>query len=245
MARKAALYKQLYTVLRSKLQDGNFQPGDLFPAESTLTKEYSVSRITVRTALDQLAADGFIERFPGKGSFVRAVEEQPRNCLTSFTDQMLSQGRTPMTKIRELKRVPAAADHPAGFPPGEDLMLIERLRFVDGKPTALVRSYLPARLVPGITVDYFEETGRGQSILYVLERHFGVVLGGGEETICPASVDAGEASLLGVPHGAAVVLKTCLVQDVAGAPVLYDEALWSAPQTQLVQRRIGSEKPLS
>jgi GntR family transcriptional regulator len=96
---------QLYNDLRAQVQEGKFKPGDLFPAESELMHKYEVSRITVRSALDRLVKDGFIDRYPGRGSFVKALEPETRNCLTSFTDQMLSQGRTPTTKLLELSFV--------------------------------------------------------------------------------------------------------------------------------------------
>ena len=235
--REQPLYQQLYQDLRSRVQTGEYKPGDLFPAESELMRDYGVSRITIRSALDHLVKDGFLERFPGKGSFVKASEPETLNCLMSFTDQMLSQGRKPVTKLLALKQLKARDLTQNPFENKEKLVLIERLRLVDAVAAALVRSYLPRKLVPGISRKHFEETGRGQSLLYVLEHHFGLVLDKGEETLLPAYVNLGDAHLLAIADGAAVILKACLVRNIMAEPVLYEEALWSVPQTQQVRRR--------
>jgi GntR family transcriptional regulator len=239
--RSKSLHMQLYNELRAQVQEGKFRPGDLFPAESELMENYEVSRITVRAALDRLVKDGFIDRYPGRGSFVKALEPETRNCLTSFTDQMLSQGRTPTTKLLGLHFVRARdiTTTQLPFQAETSLVLIERLRKVDREPTALVRSYIPKKLVPGIKPQHFKERGRGQSLLYVLEHHFGIFLDKGEETLTPICIVGSDAQALGIKDGAAVVLKACLVQNVSGDPVLYEEALWCAPQTQLVQRKAG------
>jgi GntR family transcriptional regulator len=232
------LYKQLYIILRSKIQSGELKVNDLVPAESELMSSYGVSRITVRAALDQLVADGFIDRHRGRGSFVKAVNPPTRSCLTSFTDQMLNLGRKPVTELVDFRIASAATfDHSRlPFAATEKLVALKRLRKVDGECAAIVRSFIPYRVVPGIHPDMFEPEGRKQSLLYVLEQAFGIVLDKGEETMIPTCIVAGDAVLLGIEEGAAVVLKVCLIRDKAGAPTLYEEAHWCAPQTQLVQR---------
>jgi DNA-binding GntR family transcriptional regulator len=232
------LYLQLYSLLRLRLQRGELSPGDLVPAESELMRTYAVSRITVRKALEQLVTDGFIDRHRGRGSYVKAAAPETRSCLTSFTDQMLNLGRVPTTELLHLTIGQSGSfdDEQLPFRRSEEVALVERLRIVDGRKAALVRSYIPYRLVPGIRPDMFETNGRGQSLLHVLERRFGILLDKGEETIEPVCVRGPQSTLLEVTEGAAVVSKVCLVRDLTGEPVLFEKALWSAPQTQLVQR---------
>lgn len=236
---KTPLHQQLYTELRSKIQAGAWQPGDLIPAESELTRNYKMSRITVRTALDQLVKDGFIDRFAGRGSFVKATEPETINCLTSFTDHMLSLGRTPSTKLVKLERLSQINPH-FPFSANDVIVMIERLRKVDGEPAALMRSYIPEKLVQGISVNHFKETGREQSLLFVLEHHFDIVLDKGEEQLAATCVSEDDAPLLSLAEGSPIVQKTCLVRNISGETVIYETALWSMPQTQLVQRRLGS-----
>ena len=239
MAKETPLYQKLYADLRSKIQTGVWRAGELIPAESELMKTTKLSRITVRAALDQLVQDGLIDRFAGRGSFVREARPETKNCLTSFTDQMLSLGRVPSTKLVRLEQL-ENRDEYLPFSTGERLVVIERLRKVDDQAAALMRSYLPAARVPGIEPTQFQETGREQSLLYILEHHFGIVLDEGEETLAAICVNAQDAALLNVAEGVALMQRTCLVRTLGGEPIIYETSLWSLPQTQLVQRRLNS-----
>ncbi len=70
-------YYQLYTSLRSRIREGEFQPGDALPSERQLVEDYGVSRITVVKALDILEKEGLIERQHGRGNFVTQPEVKP------------------------------------------------------------------------------------------------------------------------------------------------------------------------
>ena len=63
-------YYQLYTSLRSRIREGEFQTGEALPSERQLVEDYGISRITVVKALDILDQEGLIERQQGKGNFV-------------------------------------------------------------------------------------------------------------------------------------------------------------------------------
>lgn len=64
------LYFQVYTSLSERIKSGEFNPGDVLPAERQLVKDYGVSRITIVKALDLLERDHLIERQHGRGTFV-------------------------------------------------------------------------------------------------------------------------------------------------------------------------------
>ncbi len=70
-------YYQLYTSLRSRIREREFQPGDALPSERQLVEIYGISRITVVKALDLLDQEGLIERQHGRGNFVTQPETKP------------------------------------------------------------------------------------------------------------------------------------------------------------------------
>lgn len=67
-----SLYRQLETILRDRIADGELRPADRLPSEDALGERFGISRGTVRQALDALERDGLIERTRGRGTFVSA-----------------------------------------------------------------------------------------------------------------------------------------------------------------------------
>lgn len=232
------LYVQLHERLRSNIQQGTWPAGTRIPSEAELMASFRVSRITARAALDQLVRDGLIERMRGKGSFVRAMEPETRACLISFTEEVSRSGRTPTTDVLgvEVRAAEAFVEDELPFAPSELIARIERVRRIDGRRVALMRSFIPERVVPGISSDDFDEVGAAQSLLYVLEHRFGVVLDEGEETLIPQLAVARDAGPLGIDVGDPVAVKVCRISDTAGRTTLYEAAIWCAPQTQPVHR---------
>ena len=71
------LYHQAYTVMRNWITAGStFTSGDKFPSESELCEMLGVSRITVKRALSDLAAEGLISRHRGRGTLVEAPKSR-------------------------------------------------------------------------------------------------------------------------------------------------------------------------
>ncbi len=64
------LYRQIYDHLRIAIVEGQLRQGAKLPSTRALADELGVSRNTILNAYDQLAAEGYLERLEGKGTFV-------------------------------------------------------------------------------------------------------------------------------------------------------------------------------
>lgn len=64
------LYFQLYTLLKNSILNGTMAKGSQMPTEQQLAESFSVSRITAKRAMDELAAEDLVERRRGKGTHV-------------------------------------------------------------------------------------------------------------------------------------------------------------------------------
>jgi GntR family transcriptional regulator of arabinose operon len=64
------LYEEIKENLIREIRSGKLLPGSKVPTESQLMKQYQVSRITVSKAMSELKEEGYIVRYPSKGSFV-------------------------------------------------------------------------------------------------------------------------------------------------------------------------------
>jgi DNA-binding FadR family transcriptional regulator len=71
--------------LKGKIASGELAPGAKLPSEAELIAEYAVSRTVVREAVSRLQAEGLVETFQGRGSFVLAVPEPSSFTLESST----------------------------------------------------------------------------------------------------------------------------------------------------------------
>src|SRR5688500_2905478 len=64
-------YAQLADLLREKIAEGSYRPGDSLPSEAELGAAYGLSRTAIRQALSLLVAEGLVQKEKGRGSFVR------------------------------------------------------------------------------------------------------------------------------------------------------------------------------
>lgn len=72
---RVIMYEKIYRELLTKIEAGEYAPGDCLPTERELAETYQVSRITAKKAMDLLTERGTIVRTPGKGSFVQSLEQ--------------------------------------------------------------------------------------------------------------------------------------------------------------------------
>lgn len=59
-------YVQIQNYILQKIKDGVLSEGDRIPSEAELSKQFDVSRITVSTAIKELANARVVERIRGK-----------------------------------------------------------------------------------------------------------------------------------------------------------------------------------
>ncbi|MDX3924284.1 MAG: GntR family transcriptional regulator [Shinella sp.] len=137
-------------VIRQAVQQGHLSAGDALPAERVLCEIFTVSRTTLRRALDFLEAAGVIDRRPGAGNFISPGVMAPKAPLTGFTQDMESRGMAPNSKVLGSRRALVSPDESfhLGLAPGSRVLRLERLRFADQQPVSLELSVLPVEAVP-------------------------------------------------------------------------------------------------
>lgn len=64
-------YLRVAATLRRQIARGELRPGQKLPSIARMAERYPVSVITVRQAIELLEGEGLIERFQGRGTFVR------------------------------------------------------------------------------------------------------------------------------------------------------------------------------
>ncbi len=63
------MYRQLYEYIKNEIIVGNLKGGEKLPSKRTLASHLKISTVTVETAYEQLATEGYIYSLPKKGFY--------------------------------------------------------------------------------------------------------------------------------------------------------------------------------
>lgn len=198
-------------------------PGAPLPSERRLAEHYGLARMTVRTEVDRLVAEGVVYRVHGRGSFVAEPRVAQAGQFSSFSEDMRARGRVPGARVRTQVLVEAGPFLAASLelPPGAPLVEIERLRTADDTPLALERVHLPAERLPDL-----EEADLDQGSLFELLGRHGIELADADQRVVAVAIEAEAAALLEVDEGAPGLRFHTLARDGAGTPVYYATSLF-------------------
>ena len=201
-------YYQLANILRESISDGKFEAHQPIPSERQLESLYSVSRTTIRQAIDLLIRQGFLYREHGRGTFVSPQKLQKGiSELTSFTEDMKQRGIVPGQRILEIgdveppEQVRTHLELPASC---ERVLCIKRLRLGDDVPMGLQTSYYVLPEGQTITRNELEAYG---SIYKMLQEKFHLIPTEADETLEVTVATPREAALLQIPAGSPLLLS--------------------------------------
>jgi GntR family transcriptional regulator len=199
--------------LRDRCRD--LPVGTRLPSEKELAVQFEVSRMTVRQALDALAAERRVERVPGSGTFVRRPTVAMGPNLTSFTEDMCGRGllaRSRVIALEELAAFPEVAED-LGVEADSQVMRMERLRFADDEPMCLEVAYLPMRFKR--VLDDADLEGS----LHEALAKAGTVIASGRRRVCAVTASARDAQMLGLPDHAPALEIVDVFYDTSRRPV--------------------------
>ena len=196
--------------------------GSQLPPEPELAAELGVSRATLREALRSLEEEGLVRRTRGAGTFVADRPRMANSLDANFgvTDAIRFSGMEPGTEQGSL-RVEAASSDEADqldLQPGEDVVVVDRVRTADGRPVVLSRDILALRLTredPDVLAKL--ETS---SVYEVLERDLGIVIHHGLASFRPTRADGHVASRLRVPRETLLLYIRQVDFDESARPVV-------------------------
>ncbi len=201
-------YYQLAHILRERITKGELAAHQPIPSERQLETIYSVSRTTIRQAIDLLVRQGFLYREHGRGTFVSPQKLQKGIWeMTSFTEDMRRRGITPGQKILEIGEIPPPPEvrsHLELPPDCERVLRVERLRLGDGVPMGLQTSYYLLPEGQTITREELEATG---SIYILLQEKFHLIPTEADETLEVCLATPREAALLQIKPGSPLLLS--------------------------------------
>jgi GntR family transcriptional regulator len=205
-------YLQISNWLEEMIRKERYSIGERLPSESSLAEICGVNRNTLRQAISDLVGKGLISKKNGIGSFISSREPSSvkytlRN-ISSFTDDMLSMGITPETKIlsQNVEEVERKLAEKLMLGGDTRVILTKRLRSGNGIPLVVERSYLPYGEYKSILE--MKLTG---SLYHILTEKFGTELHRSIQTFRAVALSREDAKLLELsPRSPGIFLESII-----------------------------------
>ena len=150
------IYIKIEKYLRELIDSEKIKPGELLPSENQLSEEFNVTRMTVRSAFNNLVKQGYIIRKRGIGSIVLGNKVSDNmGAMESFTKEMLRKGYEVTTKLISLLVIEAddTIKERLNIEKGENVWEIKRVRYANGEPVSYMITNMPVKMFPKLKKD--------------------------------------------------------------------------------------------
>lgn len=214
-----ALHKQILMVLRDEISRGSYARGTALPSEEACGRLFGVSRVTIRRALAELEALGYVERRHGRGTFVRDDAPQPPPTLDlSLIDSLHQLARTTEVKVVEVgtARPPEAIAKALGTAPDQEAVHIVRIRHAAGVALLLLDTWLPEPIGRRIS-----EATLKRKPMYQILHDRGVRFGRILQEFSAEAADPWQAQAMQVAVGTPLIRVARIAYDAGDQPVQY------------------------
>ncbi|MPY66776.1 GntR family transcriptional regulator [Deinococcus sp. SDU3-2] len=197
-----AKYPLIKTTLKDRLLGGHYLEGLPLPSEPQLAREFEVSRMTARRAIDELEREGYVYRVQGAGTFP--------------TGKRFRQGMFRVRPFKEWARHPDHRTHvlralTVGATPeiaavlhlnaGDPVLYVHRLRTAGDEALVIEKRYINSALAPSL-LDHDLSSESIHEVMIGL----GVPITRVEQNLEAVNLRQEEAELLRVPLGTAAFL---------------------------------------
>ena len=218
------LHVQLKESLLAAIAAGEYQAGAQLPSQRDLCRQYNMSHMTVRRAINELTQEGAIYAVPGKGIYVSPKSKTVEyDSLQGFEQQLARYGLAPSTQILEARLTTASTmmSQTLRMPADAPIVYLHRLRLANGRPHSLTTSYLPHHLCPGI----LEREQITHSLFATLRQVYHLKLAGSVSIVSATLADAETTELLQLPSPAPLLVREQITYLDNGQPIEFSRTL--------------------
>ncbi|GBF59183.1 HTH-type transcriptional repressor YvoA [Candidatus Phycosocius bacilliformis] len=212
------LYHQLFLILRERIRSGAFPLGAVLPGEQDLTQVFNVSRITVKRALNELAAAGLVSRHRGRGTVVTYNATVPvvKGSFDNLMEALKVMGLSTEVELIDVAQVAASAEiaELLGLPSGVPVQRATRVRKLEGEPFSYIVTHLPIDIAGKFDAKALAHT----PLLDLLEKA-GFVAVSAEQWITACSAEPATAQALKIATGSPLLKIVRVMKDADSAPI--------------------------
>jgi len=221
--RRVPRYHQIAGILRERIDTGELRAGEALDNQRRLAREFNVTLMTLRHALELLERDGLITRRHGLGTFVAvpAIDYDILR-LRALAGDLSAKGNNVVTRFLRsgFRRPDPQVARELGLGKAERVFVLERLRLVDGRPMSLQSSCVPRRIGEEVARADLAITPLRQVLLFKL----GLEIASARETVSAVQLDARSARELGCRRGAPAFRSDRVSHGADGSPLVYDRS---------------------
>lgn len=214
------LYLQLKSTIKGLIESGEVKRGEKIPSEYELCEKYNVSRITVRNALSELEAEGYLIKKQGKGTFATTPKLfRPLRDAVGFTESCRAAGMESLSVVlkREVLPLDERMKDILNLDDYDQVLYIQRLRLADGAPLMIENNYYSYK-----NYSFLMDEPLTGSLYELLANKKGILCDRSLKMVITVTTASGElVRLLQIANGDPLFVMDGLMADSQGHPVHY------------------------
>ena len=188
--------------------------------------------MTIRTACQNLVQEGVLYRVPGKGTFVSEPKIMTESlAYMGFREQLERMGYETTTKLLDSAIIQASGSvsRKLRIPEAAPVMLIERMRYLKGRPISLHYSYIPVQLCEGIEKhDLVDE-----QLCIILEKEYQLLPTRIQETLESVKASKKESQLFRVEESYPLLILEDILFAQDDTPYEYSKVVFRGDKIKL------------
>lgn len=218
---RPAAYRTLAAQLRDSIRNGEYADGRQLPTEGQLSASFSVSRQTVRRAMQDLVSEGIIYRVAGRGTYPVAEEDRYVNHFGSVEELMALSLDTECQVVSPLQRKVDVETASRLRLRSDEVFTVALVRLHADIPFCYTSVYLPPRIGQLLTdVDELSSPRRSRvTVIGLIDARRGGSIAAAEQSISAAGAPSLAARHLGREAGEPLLRIDRLYFDDSDDPV--------------------------
>jgi len=230
------LYVQIYSIIKDKIETGEWPAGSQIPTEDELSKAHDVSKAPVRMAIAELVRNGYLRKQQGKGTFVSpSLPDRGITMKTRLSEDMFGEGVVAKKEVL-VKGVKVPPEDVRNYLKADgDIYYILCKRVVEGEPAYLEESFVPLAVVPDI-----DEVDVCQTPFYeMMQTRSASKIQKVVQMIEISEMSGDASSILKARPGTSMLMLHRLLVDSDGRPLAYTRLMGDGKkyklQTEMIQ----------
>ena len=217
------LYQQIIEDIKSKIERNEYTQGMRIEGEKELMQEYKVSRITVRRAITDLCAEGYLVKRQGLGTYVQKPKiKRVFSGVQGFSVSCAEQGFIPSYKLLQLSIVDARPDERKflNLPENGKLIFSSRILSADNVPIIKENCFYPL-------VDQFRfllEANLEQPLFPLLKENGIIPAVDNKRTLELSTASRETAEQMDIPFGSPMFYRVAHITDGKAQPLYIERS---------------------